>query len=238
MAKIFIICIKAKKIKNVLIAGGGTIAFYLAQRLIANKIRVKIIEKDINRCEELSELLPKAMIIHGDATERNLLLQESVEDMDAVCSLMHQDEANILLSLYLNKLNPNIKSIIRIHRNSYEDLVTELPVGNIVSTKRITADYIARYVRSMGNTMGSDVEAMYRIMDGRVEALEFLVGEDFGYCNVALKDLNIIDDTLICCIYRNGSIIRPGGHDTIQVGDKVVIVTIKSGLRSINEIIK
>lgn len=230
--------IKAKKIKNVLIAGGGTIAFYLAQRLIANKIRVKIIEKDINRCEELSELLPKAMIIHGDATERNLLLQESVEDMDAVCSLMHQDEANILLSLYLNKLNPNIKSIIRIHRNSYEDLVTELPVGNIVSTKRITADYIARYVRSMGNTMGSDVEAMYRIMDGRVEALEFLVGEDFGYCNVALKDLNIIDDTLICCIYRNGSIIRPGGHDTIQVGDKVVIVTIKSGLRSINEIIK
>ena len=100
------------------------------------------IEKDEQRCEELSELLPKAMIICGDATEKRLLTQESVEDMDAVCGLLHSDEANILLSLYLNKLNPDIKVITKVHRNSYEDIVNELPVGNKISTKGITAEAV------------------------------------------------------------------------------------------------
>ena len=109
--------IHAKKIKNVMIAGGGTTGFYLAERLISHKINVKIIEKDPERCEELAGLLPKAMIICGDATEKNLLLQESADSMDAVCCLMHQDEANILLSLFLDKLNTKIKVITRVHRN-------------------------------------------------------------------------------------------------------------------------
>ena len=158
--------------------------------------------------------------------------------MDAVCCLMHQDEANILLSLYLNNLQSGIKVITKVHRNSYDDLVTELPVGNIVSTKSITADYIARYVRSMQNSMGSEVEALYRIMDGRVEALELSVGEDYGYAGVELKDLHIIDNALICRINRNGKIIRPGGRDTLEVGDRAVVVTTAKGINSIREIVK
>lgn len=229
--------IKAKKIKNVMIAGGGTISYYLAKKLLDLRINVKIIEKDINRCEELSELLPKAMIICGDATEKRLLKQESIEDMDAVCCLMHQDEANILLSLYLSNMNKKIKFITKVHRNSYEDLVTALPVGNIISTKKITSDYIARYVRSMQNSMGSEVEALYRIMDGRVEALELIVGEDFDKTGVELKDLSIADNTLICCINRKGKIIRPGGKDTMEFGDSVVVVT-TNNINSIHDIIK
>ena len=230
--------IKAKKIKNVLIAGGGTISYYLAKRLIALKINVKIIDIDRKRCEELAELLPKAMIIHGDATEKRLLIEESIEDMDAVCCLMHQDEANILLSLYLNKLDNKIKTITRIHRNSYEDLVTELPVGRIISTKEITSDYITRYVRSMQNAEGSEVESLYQIMENRVEALEFCVGEDFSYAGTELKDLKLINNTLICSISRNGKIIRPGGRDTMEYGDRVVVVTTNKGLTSIQEIIE
>ena len=230
--------IKARKIKNVMIAGGGTISYYLAKKLIALKINVKIIEKEIKRCEELSELLPKAMIIHGDATEKRLLLEESIEDMDAVCCLMHQDEANILLSLYLNKLDRGIKTITRIHRNSYENLVTELPVGIIVSTKEITSDYITRYVRSMQNAAGSEVESLYQIMDNRVEALEFSVGEDFSYAGIELKDLKLTSNTLICSISRNGKLIRPGGRDTMEYGDRVVVVTTNKGLSSIEGIVK
>ena len=230
--------IKAKKIKNVMIAGGGTIGYYLAKRLLELRINVKIIDKNPVRCEELSELLPKAMIICGDATEKRVLLQESVEQMDAVCCLMHQDEANILLSLYLDNLQSGIKVITKVHRNSYDDLVTELPVGNIISTKSITADYIARYVRSMQNSMGSEVEALYRIMDGRVEALELSVGEDYRYAGVELKDLHIIDNALICRINRNGKIIRPGGRDTLEVGDRAVVVTTAKGINSIREIVK
>ncbi|MBR3537672.1 MAG: Trk system potassium transporter TrkA, partial [Eubacterium sp.] len=164
--------IKAKKIKNVMIAGGGMISYYLAKRLIELKISVKIIEKDSKRCDELAELLPKAMIIQGDATDKTLLQEESIEEMDAVCALMGQDEANILLSLYVDKIC-QAKKMIKIHRDSYEDMVSELPVGTIISTKKITAEYITRFVRSMQNSVGSDVEALYRLMDGRVEALEF-----------------------------------------------------------------
>ena len=230
--------IKAKKIKNVMLAGGGTIGYYLAKRLLELRINVKIIEKNKKRCEELADLLPKAMIICGDATDKRLLLQESVDQMDAVCSLMHSDETNILLSLYLSKTNPQIKVITKVHRNSYEDIVNELPVGNKISTKDITADYIARYVRSMQNSMGSEVEALYRIMDGKVEALELLVGEDFNFTGVELKDLRLIDNTLICRINRHGSIIRPGGRDTLERGDSVVIVTTNKNINGINDIIK
>ena len=221
-----------------MIAGGGTIGYYVAKKLLDMRINVKIIERDLTRCEELSELLPKAMIIHGDATEKRTLIQESVEEMDAVCALMHQDEANILLSLYLNKLDASIKTITKVQRNSYEDLVMELPVGSIISTKSVTADYIARYVRSMQNATGSEVESLYRIMDGRVEALELSVGEDFSYAGVELKDLKIKDNTLICSITRKGSIIRPGGRDKLEVGDKVVVVTINKDINSIRDIVK
>ena len=138
----------------------------------------------------------------------------------------------------MNKANPNAKIITRIHRNSYEDLVMGLQVGSIVSTKKITADYIARYVRSMQNSLGSEVEALYRIMDGRVEALELNVGEDFSQVGVELKDLKLVDNVLICCINRRGKIIRPGGRDTLEVGDSAIVVTTNTGINSIHEIIK
>ena len=230
--------IKAKKIKNVMLAGGGTIGYYLAKKLLDLRIRVKIIEKNPERCEELAEILPKAMIICGDATDKRLLIQESVDEMDAVCALMHSDEANILLSLYLNKLDSNIKVITKVHRNSYEDIVNELPVGNKISTKEITSDYIARYVRSMQNSIGSEVEALYRIMDGKVEALELSVGEDFNYTGFELKDLPLLDNTLICSINRKGRIIRPGGRDRLERGDSVVVVTTHKNIHGINEIVK
>ena len=228
--------IRAKKIRNVLIAGGGTISYYLAKRLLELRISVKIIEKDLKRCEELADLLPKAMVIHGDATDKTLLVEESIEDMDAVCALMGQYEANILLSLYVDKIS-DAKRMIKIHRNSYEDMTTELPVGTIISTKKITAEYITRFVRSMQNSFGSNVEALYGLMDGRVEALEFNVGEDARVTWGALKDLKIRKNTLICCINRQGTIIRPGGNDRIESGDSVVVVTTEKGLNSIDDIL-
>ena len=229
--------IKAKRIRDVLIAGGGTISYYLADSLIKAGLNVKLIEKDEERSRELSELLPRAMIINGDATDRDLLIEESIDKMDAVCALMDHDEENILLSLYVSKVC-HAKQLTRMHRNSYEDMVGELPVGNIISTKKITAEYILRFVRSMQNSMGSEVEALYRIMDGRVEALELSVGEDFSAAGIELKDMKLIDNTLICSINRHGKIIRPGGRDTLEIGDSAVVVTTHKNINGINDIIK
>ncbi len=228
--------IRAKKIRNVLIAGGGTISYYMAKRLLELRISVKIIEKDPKRCDELADLLPKAMVILGDATDKSLLIEESIGEMDAVCALMGQDEANILLSLYVDKIS-DAKRMIKIHRNSYEDMTSELPVGTIISTKKITTEYITRFVRSMQNSYGSNVEALYGLMEGRVEALEFNVGQDARVTWGTLKDLEIRKNTLICCIHRHGTIIRPGGNDRIEPGDSVVVVTTERGLNSIDDIL-
>ncbi|MBQ1327930.1 MAG: Trk system potassium transporter TrkA [Lachnospiraceae bacterium] len=229
--------IKTKKIQNVLIAGGGMMSYYLAKKLISLHVSVKIIEKNKKRCEDLAEMLPKAMIINGDATDRDLLIEESIDKMDAVCALMDHDEENILLSLYVSKVC-HAKLLTRMHRNSYEDMVGELPVGNIISTKKITAEYILRFVRSMQNSYGSNVEALYRLADNKAEALEFTVGKGAEVTKAPIKDLNIIPNTLICSIIRKGVVIRPGGNDHIHAGDSVVVVTTNTRLNGIDEIIR
>ena len=208
----------------------------IADSLLKSGLNVKLIEKNEARCRDLSELLPKAMIINGDATDKSLLLEESVEDMDAVCALMDGDEANILLALFIRK-ETEAKMMTRVHRNSYEDMVAEMPVGKIISTKKITAEYITRYVRSMQNSLGSDVETLYHMMDGRVEGLEFNVGAGSKVAGIKLKDLKIIPNTLICCISRGSYVIIPGGNDSIEVGDSVIVVTTKKGLNDIDEMI-
>lgn len=229
--------IKTKTIKDVLIAGGGTMTYYLAQKLISLKINVKIIEINPKRADELSEKLPKAMIICGDATDKSLLTEEALDEMDAVCSLMNEDEENILMSLYAHR-NSSAKIMTRIHRDSYEELVSELPVGQTIATKKLTSDYIVRYIRAMQNSLGSEVETLYRLVDGRVEALEFNIGSGFIGSGKSLKDLPLISGTLICCIYRGGKIIRPGGNDRLEAGDSVVLVTTHKGINSLDEIIR
>ncbi len=228
--------VKVKKIKNVLIAGGGTIAYYLASALLKLRISVKIIEKDPERCEHLSELLPGAIIINGDATDTTILTEESIENMDAVCTLMNRDEENVLLSMYLNKIT-DAKVMTKIHRNSYENIIADVPVGTIISTKKITAEYITRYVRSMQNAFENDVDALYRIMDDKVEALEFRITTKAEFEGIKLKNLDIIPNTLICAIFRDGKVIRPGGNDEIKQGDSVVVVTSKTGITGISDII-
>jgi len=229
--------IRARRIRSVLIAGGGTIAYYLAKRLIELRIDVKIIEKDPERCDELAELLPKAMIIQGDATDKALLTEESAEDMDAVCALMAHDEENILLSLHMKKTS-EAKVMTLVTRNSYEDIAGELPIGRIISPKKITAEYITRFVRSMHNEEDSDVIALYQMKKGKVESLEFSVGNDAKIIGKQLKDLNLKENTLLACIAREREIIRPGGRDMIMAGDSVVVVTTQKGLKSIDEILK
>lgn len=229
--------IRAKRIRNVLIAGGGMMSYYLAKKLMSLHMSVKIIEKNPERCAELADMLPKAMIINGDATDKDLLIEESIENMDAVCALTNHDEENILLSLYVAKTS-HAKQVTRIHRNSYEDMVGELPVGNVISTKKITAEYILRFVRSMQNSYGSNVESLYRLADNRAEALEFKVGSGALVTKAPIKDLGIIPNTLICSIIRNGTVIRPEGKDQICAGDSVVVVTTNTELNGIDEIIR
>lgn len=230
--------IHAKPIRNVMIAGGGTISYYLAKLLLASKVNVKIVEHNVDRCATLSELLPEAMVIHGDVTERELLMEENIQEADAVAALTNSDEENVLLSLFANKVS-KAKRMVKITRTSFMEVIDEMPVGHIISPKNITAEYIIRYVRSRQNSFdSSNVETLYRLVDGKVEVLEFIVGSNARIANKEINQIDTKDNTLICSIYRNGKVITPMGKDKIKPKDSVIVVTTQKGINGIDDIVK
>lgn len=225
-----------REIRDVMIAGGGMVPYYLTQSLLRSGIDVKIIERNRDRCNFLSDALPKATIIHSDATDHDMLLEEGIEKTDAFVSLTAGDEENIFLALYANKINANCKKITKVNRLELDEIISDLPIGSILSPKNITTEYILQYVRSQNNSYGSNVEALYRLMDNQVEALEFLVKDDCAVTDIPFINLNLKSNLLICCIVRKGRIITPSGRDFIQKGDKVVVVTTHKGLQDISDI--
>lgn len=228
----------ASRIKNVVILGGGRITYYLTKKLLESGIKVKIIEIDLNRCEELSELLPEAMIIHGDGTNNHLLHEEHIENADAVLSLTGVDEQNVLMSIYASQQVPNAKVITKIKHFDFDDVLKGMPIGSIVYPKHITADRILQYVRVMQNSWEAGMESLHRIVDDRVEALEFRIRQNSLILDVPFADLDIRKGTLVACITRDGKTFTPTGKDSIQMGDTVIVVTTHKGISRLEQILE
>ncbi len=222
------------RINNAIIVGGGKIAFYLAQLLTEGGISVKLLEENEARCEELSEVLPKATILCSSGDEHSLLVEEGLESVGAFASLTDSDEKNMLLSLFASSKS-NCKLITKINHHSLAELGDGMNLGSIITPKRITAQLILRYVRAMQNTVDSDIETLYNLTD-TVEALEFYVAHDMKYTGIPLKNLKFKKNLLVACINRRGNIIIPGGNDTLEIGDTVVVVTTNKGFNSTNDI--
>lgn len=223
--------------KSAMIIGGGESAFYLAKQLIAMGITVKIIEINKSRCDELSELLPEALIINGDGTDRNLLMEEGLCQVEAFVALTNFDEENIMLSLFAKSVT-KAKLITNVHRISYDEIINSLDIGSVVYPKYLTAELILQYVRAMDNSLGSNIESLYRLHDNRTEALEFIVKEDSPVVGIPLQDLSLKPNLLICSINHKGMITIPGGQSVIQVGDTVVVITTNTGLHDIKDILR
>lgn len=231
------IALRKEKIKNAMICGGGRVAYYLASQLCNLGMNVKIIERNRERCEELCELLPKATIINGDATEHDLLIEEGIEKTDAFIALTGMDEENIIMSLFASKQSVS-KVIVKINEDRRAMMIDELGLDSIVSAKTATADAILGYVRARRNSQCSaNVETMYQLLDGRVEALEFIIKSENAYTGVPLKDLNLKVNNIIACIARGRKIIIPNGDDSIQVGDSVVIITMTKQIQDLDDIL-
>lgn len=225
------------QVKNALIVGGGTIGYYLAKQLLYMGIEVRIVELKKERCEQLSELLPTAVIINGDGTDHNLLLEEGLLETEALVTITNLDEENILLALYAKK-HTNAKLVTKVTRIAFTDIVKGLDLGSVINPKNITADYIVQYVRATENTLGSNVETLYKILDEKAEALEFAITKESEVTNIPLMKLNLKDSLLLCAINRDHRIITPRGQDVLKVGDTVIVVTTHKGLNSIIDILK
>jgi trk system potassium uptake protein TrkA len=224
-------------VKTAMFVGGGKLTYYLAKSLADTKMKIKIIEQNEERCRELSDLLPQAIIIHGDGSDQQLLLEEGITQTEAFASLTGFDEENIMLSLYAASQS-KAKLITKVNKIAFGSVIDSLNLGSVIYPKMLTADIIVQYVRAMQNSMGSNVETLYKIVADKAEALEFRVNRDAPLLGIPLEKLKLKDNLLVACINRGGKIITPRGKDTIEAGDTVIIVTTHTGLNDLKDILR
>ena len=232
-----IINYKGHSIKNAIVVGGGVITHYLCEILDRSGITLKIIEKDRKVCEELAGLFPACKIINGNATDKELLLEEGVKSAGAFVALSKHDEENILLSLFVQEVCQG-KLITKINRIDYDNVLNRLELDTTICPTHITSDVILRYVRSARKTLGSNIETLYNIIPGEVEATEFIIKERSLIAEKPLSKLRFKENVLVAAIYRDKKVIIPRGNDVIQAGDAVVIVSKRTGLHDITEVLR
>ena len=189
------------------------------------------------RCLQLSTLLPKAEILHGDGTNEGFLRECGVAQTDAFAALTGIDEENVLMGLYVRKTFPKVKVITKINRYSFQSIIETMDLGSVFNPRFSTSNVICRYARSMQNSLGSNVETLYKLVGGKAEALEFRVAEGSAVCGIPLQTLRLRKNLLIGCINRAGKILIPSGQDTIEPGDTVVVVTSVTGLNELDDIL-
>ena len=227
---------KTNQVGNTMIIGGGKSTYYLAKLLMNMGIEVKIIESNRQKCEELSILLPKAIIINGDGTDEELLKEEGIETAESFVPLTGIDEENVMLTLYARKVS-KAKVITKINRMTFKTVLNDLDLGSVIYPRYITSEAIVAYVRAKRASRGSDIETLYHIFDSKAEAIEFRIREESSVTDVCLANLSLKKNLLIAFINRNGKIIIPSGNDCIRVGDTGTIVTTHTGLKDIRDIL-
>jgi len=216
------------KMRDVVIVGGSRLGYYLANMLIQSGVKVKIIEIDYERCLQLSELLPKALIINGDGCQQKLLNEEVYGKADAVISLLNIDEVNLVISMYAKKLGVP-KVIAKIDRIEYMNVFKSFTEESFISPKNLICNDVLRYVRAVGNSGEGSMLTLYRLIGNQVEAIEFLAGKDTHFLGVPFSKVPMRPNLLIASIRRDDRTIFPTGSDCIQLGDRVLIVTTESG---------
>ena len=223
---------------SVMIVGASKLCYYLASQLIDMGMSVMIVDQNRQRCVEMGERLPKALVIVGDGTDSELLQEEGISQTDAFVAITGLDEANILMSMSAARQSRDCKVVAKINRRSLMELVsTEGMIDSVVSTGAVTTELILKYIRAMKNATGSQVKTLHRIVDEKVEALEFGIKENYPFVGVPLRDLRIRSGILVAGIVRrSGRIVIPTGDDVINQGDDVIVVATDTEIQDIRDI--
>lgn len=226
----------SNKTKDVMIIGGSKVSYYLANFLGEVGIDVKLVEVDENKCKFLAEKLPKTLIINGDGSDKSLLIEEGIESIDAFVASTGIDEENIIFSLFANSMNVP-KVITKVNHLTFENIMENVGVETIITPHIVASNQILRYIRAKENSKGGSMETLIRLIDNKLEIMEFIISDDFKAIGKPLKDINFKKDVIIVCINRNGNIIFPSGEDTIKVNDNIIISTTKSSIKGLNDIL-
>ena len=217
------------KIKNVMIVGGSKVSYYLAKFLADINVKVKIIENDIEKCKMLSEKLEDSLIINGDGSDKQLLIEEGIEDVDSFIACTGMDEENVVFSMFANSINVP-KVITKINHLNFGEVLENVGINSIVTPHVVASNHILRYIRSIENSKGGSMESLVRVMDSNIEIMEFKINGDFKKIGKQLKNIKFKDNLIVVSINRRGNIIFPTGDDIIDVNDGIVIATSKKVL--------
>ena len=223
-------------IKDVMIVGGGRTAYYLAERLSGKKYRVKLLEKSREEAEHFAEELPRTTVMAiGHSATHELLVEEGIEAADAFVALTDGDEENMLLSMFANKKRVR-KVITRIKSDDLYEMLGEVGIQNTVSPKNVVSGRILSYIRALANKRGSNVLSLYRLVNNRVEALEFSAKKKERFYGKPLRELTMKDNSLIACIIRGDEVMIPGGNSSIELDDRVIVVTTHKNFDDLNDL--
>ena len=225
-----------KRVKRLMMLGGGRISYYLIKALTASGVESTIIEIDAHKARKLSEQLPAVSVIHGDGTDQDLLDEEGLRDCDAFVTLCDRDEENLMTGLYAVRQGVP-KVVVKNNRVSYGEIFGSMGLDSIVSPRAITCATILRYVRARVRADGTNLEKLYRLMGGKAEALEFVARENDPYLDIPLKDLSVRKNTIVAIILHSGRVKIPFGSDVISAGDTVVVIACETGIGDLNEVL-
>lgn len=224
-----------RKIRDVMICGGGRVSYYLADLLEKDKISVKLLERNYDRCVELAQKLPNTSIIHADCSSQNALEDQGICSCDALVTLTGTDETNMVVSLYGGSCGVGT-IITKLSRGENSSIADSMNLGSLISPKELCCNHIVRYVRAMQNQTGAAV-SVHSIADGQAEAVEFLVDSSTKNCGIPLKQMKLKPNVLLASIIHGTKTEIPSGDSTFLEGDTIVVVTSGRGvLRSINDI--
>ena len=228
---------KSRAVKSLLIVGAGKIAYYLLGILKDSRIDTKVIEINPERARFFSEKFPNLYIVQGDGTAKDILLEESAPHYDAVATLTGVDEENIITSMFLDRVGVH-KNITKVNRTSLLEIIHAPDFSSIITPKTIAVDTIMHFIHGRANAQYSDLQAIHHLANGQVETLQLLIKEENKMTGKPLSQLNFKKDILIAAIIRNGKSIFPTGEDTLQVGDKLVVITLLSNITKIYDLLE
>ena len=228
--------VNTKSIKNMMIIGAGRIAYYLLNILKNTKMNLKVIENNPEQAQMFSQDFPNVHVVQGDGTAKSVLLEECVENFDAVATLTGVDEENIITSMFLETLGVR-KNITKVNRTSLLEIIDTSQFSSIITPKSIAVDSMMHFIRGRVNAQDSNLDAMHHVANGRIETLQFEIRENNKMAGKSLSSLKFKENILIAAIIRKGKTIYPTGEDVFEVGDKIVVVTFLKNITRIYDLL-
>lgn len=228
---------KSRAVKSLLIVGAGKIAYYLLDILKDSRIDTKVIEINPERARLFSEKFPNLYIVQGDGTAKDILLEESAPNYDAVATLTGVDEENIITSMFLDRVGVH-KNITKVNRTSLLEIIHAPDFSSIITPKSIAVDTIMHFIRGRVNAQYSDLQAMHHLANGQIETLQFQIKEANKMTAKPLSHLKLKKGVLIAAIIRKGKTIFPTGEDRLEVGDQLLVTTLLPNITKIYDLIE